>query len=341
MKGNHKNHTGFIVFVSLLAICFTGIVLFFVAIGSPSADLQDSLFTVQPGATARTVARDLQNSGLIRSELVWFLLARHRSSQIKAGTYRIPAHSNGWKILEIMETGQTEHLRITIAEGMTIGKIARHLDSLGVVKAEEFIAAARNPDILTKWGISATSAEGYLFPDTYFLPFDNDAQTLVNLMISNFFQRIKGFTGVPTDRKELHNLVILASIIEREYRIPTEAPKIASVFSNRLRIGMGLQSCATIEYIITEILSLPHPSRLTNSDLAIPSAYNTYLWAGLPPGPISNPGRIALEAAFNPDKTPYLYFRLVNASTGKHYFSRTLDEHIRAGRNLTLKAAPR
>lgn len=341
MKAKHKNYRGFVVVVSVIAVFCAVTVIFFTAVVSPRSYMQDSLFTVRQGANARTVARDLQDAGLIRSELVWYLLARQRSSRIKAGTYRIPAGSNGWRILDIMETGRTEHVRITIPEGMTIGKTARFLENSGVVVAEDFIAAARDPDILARWGIPSTSAEGYLFPDTYFLPFDNEAETLVNLMIGNFFRRIEGFEGVPTDRKELHNLVTLASIVEREYRIPAEAPKIASVFSNRLRIGMGLQSCATIEYIITEIQSLPHPSRLTTSDLAIPSDYNTYLWAGLPPGPISNPGRIALEAAFNPDRTRYLYFRLINASTGEHFFSRTLEEHAQAGRDLTLKAAAR
>lgn len=341
MKAKQNNNTVFIVVVCLIAVFFAGAAVFFATIVLPRSQEQDSLFTVRQGATARTVARDLQDAGLIRSELVWYLIARQRSSRIKAGTYRIPAGSNGWKILDIMETGRTEHVRITIPEGMTIGKTARFLESSGVVVAEDFIAAARNPEILSKWGIPSSTAEGYLFPDTYFLPFDNEAETLVNLMIGNFFRRIEQFEGVPSDRKELHNLVTLASIVEREYRIPAEAPKIAGVFSNRLRIGMGLQSCATIEYIITEIQSLPHPSRLTTSDLAIPSDYNTYLWAGLPPGPISNPGRIALEAAFNPDRTRYLYFRLVNAVTGEHYFSRTLEEHAQAGRDLTLKAAAR
>ncbi|WP_255947327.1 endolytic transglycosylase MltG [Brucepastera parasyntrophica] len=137
----------------------------------------------------------------------------------------------------------------------------------------------------------------------------------------------------------MYEKVILASIVEREYQIREEAPLIASVFANRLKIGMGLQSCATIEYIITEIQGLPHPVRLYDRDLEIRSDYNTYLWAGLPPSPISNPGLIALNAAFNPAKTNYLYFRLTDSESGAHTFTRSLDEHVSAGRNLTVKRA--
>ena len=130
---------------------------------------------------------------------------------------------------------------------------------------------------------------------------------------------------------ELNNRVIIASIVEREYRIPEEAAIMAGVFFNRLRIGMALQSCATVEYVITEILGLPHPTRIFNRDLEIRNPYNTYMYPGLPPGPISWPGEIALRAAFNPAETNYLYFRLIELSTGRHHFSRTLDDHIRAG----------
>jgi UPF0755 protein len=125
--------------------------------------------------------------------------------------------------------------------------------------------------------------------------------------------------------------VSLASIVEREYRVDDEAPLMAGVFFNRLQIGMALQSCATVEYVITEIQGRPHPERLFDRDTEIRDPYNTYMNAGLPPGPICSPGMVALNAVFNPAESDYLYFRLIDPAAGRHYFSRTLDDHIQAG----------
>jgi UPF0755 protein len=122
----------------------------------------------------------------------------------------------------------------------------------------------------------------------------------------------------------------MASIVEREYRSPDEAPVMAGVFYNRLKLRMRLQSCATVVYVITEIQGKPHPSRLFDKDIEIKDPYNTYTQRGLPPGPIASPGLTALNAAINPAETDYLYFRLVNQAEGRHYFSKTLDGHIQA-----------
>ena len=160
-------------------------------------------------------------------------------------------------------------------------------------------------------------------------------------MLDNFFHKTADIPHFPDDPAQRYEAVILASIIEREYRVPEEAVKIAGVFSNRLQIGMGLQSCATVEYILTEIQHKPHPDRLLNRDLEIDHPYNTYKWRGLPPGPISNPGMTALYAACNPEKSGYLYFRLENAETGTHIFTRNLTEHAKAGAIILKRAAGR
>ena len=127
--------------------------------------------------------------------------------------------------------------------------------------------------------------------------------------------------------KDFYNTIILASIVEREYRVKDEASSIAGVFTNRLKINMALQSCATVEYIITEIQGKPHPERILTKDTKIDSPYNTYKWAGLTPGPISNPGLTALDAATNTPKTPYFFFQVENENTGKHVFTETFEEH--------------
>ena len=156
-----------------------------------------------------------------------------------------------------------------------------------------------------------------------------NAEDVVSFMVKNFFSKIEEFNLDVTPEK-LHSYLTLASIVEREYRIESEAPLIASVFTNRLRYNIGLYSCATVEYIITEILGRPHPEKITYKDLKLDSPYNTYLWAGLPPGPISNPGLVAIKAAINPAKTNYYYFVLNDSKKGSHTFSKDFDEHREA-----------
>jgi UPF0755 protein len=155
-----------------------------------------------------------------------------------------------------------------------------------------------------------------------------EADEVLEIFVKNFFEKIRGIKNLNGKTGgELHEKVILASVVEREYRARDEAPLIASVFSNRLEHGIGLYSCATIEYIITEIQGKPHPEKITYDDLKIDSPYNTYKWAGLPYGPISNPGAVALDAASNPAKTGYYYFVLTDSAEGRHTFSENFDQH--------------
>ena len=171
-----------------------------------------------------------------------------------------------------------------------------------------------------------------MFPDTYFFPLKYDAEAVIREMVDTFFNNLgeifPDYKNISL--KEIHEGVILASIVEREYRIKKEAPLIASVFYNRLSVDVGLESCATIQYIITEIQGKEHPERILHSHLEIDSLFNTYKSHGLPPGPISNPGKIALNAVFFPKKTDYWYFVVKNDQTGEHYFSEDLEEHNEA-----------
>jgi UPF0755 protein len=207
-----------------------------------------------------------------------------------------------------------------------------------VCGADEFLAAASSREILDAYHVPGAGMEGYLFPDTYLFPLAYPAPMVIRAMADNFFRRLREITpeaGTPSMSAippiELNSRIIIASIVEREYRVPEEAALMAGVFYNRLRINMALQSCATVEYVITEIQGRPHPEVLYNRDIEIRDPYNTYVYAGLPPGPISAPGETALKAAFDPTPSNYLYFRLTDPEAGSHYFSRTLDDHIRAG----------
>jgi UPF0755 protein len=292
------------------------------------------LFSIERGESLSDISQHLQAQGLIRSALFLDGIGRLAGTQsaFKAGYFRIPARASTLSIHRLLVTGAQSLGKVTIPEGWTVGKIARHLESWGVCPAADFIAASRSPALLSRYGVPGSSLEGYLFPDTYLIPLPFPAEALAELMAKTFFETMDVIEPGWKDlgRAAFSEKVILASIVEREYAREEEAPLIASVFYNRLKMNMGLESCATLEYIITEIQQKAHPGYITLDDKKLDSPYNTYKWAGLPPGPISNPGKTALEAAFHPASTNYLYFVLRDQQAGIHYFSRDLSEHNQA-----------
>jgi UPF0755 protein len=229
----------------------------------------------------------------------------------------------------LLVSGYQEQIKVTIPEGWTLKKIAQHLEDKGVASRAAVLEAASSAQLLRSLRLPAGNLEGYLYPDTYYFPAGYPAEAVVEQMAANFFDHLKVIApeAAELSPQKLHEKVIVASIVEREYRRAEEAPLIASVFYNRLRYNIGLESCATLEYIITDLEDRPHPGFLTAEDKRIDSPYNTYKWAGLPPGPISNPGRVALEAALRPASTRYFYFVLKNPESGAHFFSESLKQH--------------
>lgn len=300
---------------------------------------------VPAGTSVRLVAETLEKEKFIRSAKVFYLAVRfnlfnrNENFTLKSGTYTLRSSMNLKEIYELLQSGEQEYITVSVAEGLTKSKIARILEEKNVCLASDFLSACRDQNLLAEYKIPALSFEGYLFPDTYFFTQGMTAQEIVRTMVNNFFTKISEIPSFADyGNKKLHDIVILSSIVEREYRIREEAPLIASVFTNRLNHNIGLYSCATIEYIITEIQGLPHPERITYKDLKIESPYNTYKWAGLPEGPISNPGTVALEAASNPAKTNYYYFVLTDPASGRHTFSSNFDQHKAAeNTNYVLK----
>jgi UPF0755 protein len=310
------------------------------AAGRSGAGAEEGLFVVEKGESLGEIADRLAAEGYVRSPLLLRAISRFRGTQgsLKAGWYRIPAGASTRRVHDLLVSGEQSLEKVTIPEGWTSGQIARLLEQKGVCPAADFVAATRSEALRQSLGVPGTSLEGWLFPDTYFLPRPFPAEKLAGMLVEAFFEQLEAVAPdyrslTPT---ELEGKVTLASIVEREYRAADEAPLIASVFYNRLARGIGLESCATIAYIITEIQGKPHPGYITLEEKSIDSPYNTYRWAGLPPGPIANPGRVALEAAFHPARTDYYYFVLRDPAEGRHYFSKDLDEHNQAKR-LYLK----
>jgi UPF0755 protein len=288
---------------------------------------------VRKGESARSAGRRLEQAGIIRSGLFWQLLCRFDQDFIKTGTYLLEIPASQLTIHRLLVSGKQLLRRVTIPEGVTLKKMAAVYEEAGICGAEDFLAAASDPAILAEFRVPGATMEGYLFPDTYLFPVGYPAVQAVRAMAEVFFKRLAETDPAAPNLNpaELNRAVIIASIVEREYRVADEAPLMAGVFYNRLRIGMALQSCATVEYVITEIQGKPHPEVLYTRDTEIQNPYNTYIRPGLPPGPISAPGTAALAAALRPVASEYLYFRLTDAAAGRHYFSKTLDDHIRAG----------
>lgn len=282
-----------------------------------------------PGSGIRTLAQQLKKEKIIRSSRHFVLVARLRGStqQLKAGEYRLNDGMTPDQILHKLVSGDVDYRKFTLPEGYSIYQAAELLEQKGYFKKAAFLAKCRDSAALKQFGITGMSTEGYLYPATYNLSRTEREEQLIEQMIKQFDRKYAELpvtaaesTGKTFDRRQI---VTLASMIEKEAVSPEEKPLISSVFHNRLKIGMPLQSDPTAVYGVRAF-----SGTVSKSDILRPSPYNTYLIKGLPPGPIGNPGVGALQAAQHPSKTEYLYF--VARQDGTHQFSRTLEEHNRA-----------
>ena len=303
---------------------------------------EDLIFTIEKGATLNSISNDLTENRLIRYPWPMILYSRLMGTEtdFKVGVYRISHKKTLTEIHDYLVGGQQQLFKITIPEGWTSRQISDYLDGLGITDREGFINAVGSSALIEEFDIPADNLEGFLYPDTYLFQKGFPAEKVVRVMVLNFFSRLMEIYPEykNLDKTELLDKIILASIVEREYRDPDEAPLMAGVFYNRLSYStpIPLGSCATIVYIIADIQNKPHPDIITFGDLEILSPYNTYINSGLPPGPISNPGGTALKASFYPEKSDYLYFLLKNPESGQHLFTTNLSEH-NAAYNLYIK----
>jgi UPF0755 protein len=293
---------------------------------------------IKNGETIAATGHRLEAAGIIRSHYWWDAYARLNRRNLKAGLYDLPSGLRASTLYARFADGRQALLRLTIPEGLTISKTAALVEHAGLCNASAFIVACRDSALLHRFGVPSASMEGFLYPDTYLFAQNSSAETIVATMANATIRAIHNLGGTGLSQEAVYHAVILASIVEREYRAADEAPLIAGVFLNRLRRGMRLESCATVEYVLTEVEGHPHPERLYYRDLAVDSPYNTYTHTGLPPAPIASPGKVALNAALHPANTNYLFFRLTDAAAGRHTFSKTFDAHIHA-RPLYLKSS--
>lgn len=280
-----------------------------------------------PGSGIRKLAAELKAGGVIRSNWHFIIVTRLRglAHRLKAGDYRFNSAMTPEIILGKLVNGDVDFRKFALPEGYSMYQAAELLEQKGFFKKAEFLDKCADAGVLSRLGMNGSTVEGYLYPATYNLTRNGTEEQLIAQMVGQFEKRYaeasRAASAVPGLSR--HQVVTLASLIEKEAVSAEEKPLISSVFHNRLRIGMPLQSDPTAVYGVRAFAG-----KVTKADIERQSPYNTYRIKGLPPGPIGNPGADALHAALNPASTTYLYF--VARQDGTHQFSRTLDEHNRA-----------
>jgi UPF0755 protein len=279
---------------------------------------------IRKGMAFKEVAHLLEDEGVIRGVRRFILLGALSGAlrTIKAGEFQLSSDMTPLQVLNALTEGKVKQYKISIPEGYTVSQIAEFLERRGITGRKAFLERCFSPQYASSLGICANSLEGYLFPDSYLFSRDLRPEDVIETMVRQFLQI---YTPQYSERaKELgfsdYEILILASIIEKEAAIPRERFLVSSVYHNRLKRNMRLNSCPTVIYGIKDF-----NGNLTKRDLERFTPYNTYLIRGLPPGPISNPGREAIMAALYPTETDYLYF--VSKNDGSHHFSSSLEEH--------------
>ena len=285
------------------------------------------------------VVRKLRDQKVVSNERLFSLWARYSGLEKKIhwGLYRFELPLSPSEVLNRMVLGKGIFQRVTIPEGLTVKEVADLLAKMGIVRVEQFFAAAYDPELLSSLGLQEKGIEGYLFPNTYnFIP-ETPPREIILKMTEQFRKSVEPLAGQRKEDNGLtpHEIVTLASMIEKETGVEAERPLVSAVFHNRLKLKMPLQSDPTVIYGLKDF-----NGNLTRKDLYAASPYNTYRIPALPPGPICNPGLSSLRAALHPASVPFLYF--VSKNDGTHHFSESLESHSQAVKTYQprIEAAP-
>jgi UPF0755 protein len=279
------------------------------------------------GYSTRRIAAELKKAGVIRSELVFLLWhAPHPKPSLKAGEYRFEREATLPQVYDRIARGDIYFHVVTIPEGYTMFDIAKAIEDTGLGSAADFLHIAETQtQLISDLAPDAKSLEGYLFPDTYQFTRAESLEEMAAAMVHQFRQVAQQIGLNPGPDSDVSKIVTMASIVEKETAAPEERPRVASVYYNRLAQRMALDADPSVIY--AGLLTGTYQGSLHHADLTVNSPYNTYRFPGLPPGPIANPGKGALEAALHPDSTKFLYF--VSDGNGHHRFARSLEEHNR------------
>ncbi|MFT5872650.1 MAG: UPF0755 protein [Clostridium sp.] len=320
-----------VLLIGVLIVCvLSGNFQYKKIIQHPIRTNKDVHVTVKNGNTLYSILDDLNQTGDIKNSTIIKIYVKKNKikSNVHVGKFLIPKDVTVDELITILSTVGNEEdvIKVTVPEGFDINDIAKLLQEKSIINSEKFIESCRTyklPTYINENENRKFNLEGFLFPSTYNLKAGMSANSIIKLMVDKFYSTINEIKKeTPIDMKELDNIIILASIIERETSDKNERGKVASVFYNRLKKDMKLQSCATVLYSLGI-----HKDKLYNKDLEVKSPYNTYTVTGLPVGPICNPGKDSIKAALSPAKTSYLYFVL--DKDGKHFFTDDYKEFLK------------
>jgi UPF0755 protein len=288
---------------------------------------EEQFVQIPPGAGSAAIRQRLLGAGVIRDELtfraaLWWSGAARR---LQAGEYRFDRAVTPLDVIGVLERGDVYAHRITFPEGLTILEMAEVFAMSELGTAKDFVAAAGNASLVSDLDPAARDLEGYLFPDTYALPRDTPAATLIETMVARFKAALDESIRQRAAAQSLsiRQVVTLASLVEKETAKPEERPMVAAVYRNRLAIDMPMQADPTVVYALAK--AGRYDGNIRKQDLEMDSPYNTYRYPGLPPGPIASPGKAALEAVVAPADVKHLYF--VSRNDGSHVFADTLAQH--------------
>jgi len=321
----------FLMFAAALAIVALIAVAFFAGywyFGPYRGFGTETFVEIEHGMSSRQIASALERHGVVRSRWAFlFLRMLNSRAPLQAGEYRFGSAQTPWQVFQEIRKGEIFYEELTIPEGSNIFDIASILEQGDTVKSADFLKAAADPSLIRELDPLAPNLEGYLFPSTYRVTHHTTAQQLCQAMVSEFRKQWQALGG-EAHKSDIHRIVIVASLVEKETAIPQERPLVAAVFYNRLSANMPLQCDPTTVY--AALLENHYRGAIYKSDLASTNPYNTYTHAGLPPGPIANPGLSSLKAALQPANVSYLYFVAKPDGSGAHQFSTTIEEHEKA-----------
>lgn len=327
--------------VIMVSVVITCIVSSYLILSSKLNYQAPLVFEISKGESFNSALRDVaQEAKAFPTRLAKiYIRVMGYNKSLKVGEYEIPADQSALQIINFMIKGQLVEKVVTFQEGLNIFQMAELMQYHGLADKEEFIAAAKNPSLVQELlGFKADSIEGYLFPDTYKLPKSWKADQYIRAFVAQFNKVWSGIEHQNNTGMTREQIVVLSSVIEKETGAPSERPMISSVFHNRLKKPMRLQSDPTTIYGVW-VQTGEMLRNITRKDLQTSTPYNTYTINGLPKGPIANPGKASLVAAMNPVESPNYFF--VSRNDGTHKFSRTYDEHKAAVKKFQLDPSAR
>jgi UPF0755 protein len=312
--------------VRFIAILLLAALLWFAwALAIPIAPPVPQVLLFPSGSSSKSIAGELQSAGVVRSRFAFELLHYAMpKKKLKAGEYRFVRAASGLEVFARIARGDVLVHTVVVPEGFNMFEIASAIEAAGLGKKEDFLAVTtHDTELIRSVDPQAKSLEGYLFPDTYLFSRTMTMREMAAAMVKRFLKEAQTL-GLQQDT---HRLVTLASIVEKETAAAEERPEVASVYVNRLSKNMALAADPTVAY--AAMLNASYRGTIYQSDLQSDSPYNTYKFAGLPPGPIANPGAASLEAAMKPASTNYLFFVAAGDGTGRHHFSANFEQHER------------